>query len=86
MSREELTRDKELLQALKSLPIARLNLITKASVFPKHSKKDIIALIGNLPPEVLTQNLTLLGCNDDSIMDILIKLKVSCEPEISIQR
>lgn len=86
MSREELTRDKELLKALKSLPIARLNLITKASVFPKHSKEDIIALIGNLPPEVLTQNLTLLGCNEDFIREILTQFNRDYEPEVSNQR
>lgn len=85
MSREELTRDKELLQALKRLPISRINLVEK-KLGQARSMADVFGLINNLPLDVLVHNLTLLGYSDDFIMDILIKLKVSCDPEISIQR
>jgi hypothetical protein len=85
MSREELTRDKELLKALKSLPISRINLVDK-ELGQASPMVDVFGLVNNLPLDILVHNLTLAGYSDDSIMDILIKLKVSCEPEISIQR
>lgn len=85
MSREELIRDKELLQALKSLPISRINLLDK-KLDQTSPMVDVFSLVNNLPLDVLVHNLTLAGCSDDSIMDILVKLKVNYEPEISVQR